>query len=145
MDCTQCGQICCPSPDKCVIARDKVSRFSDLLFGLIFVDGVGALSRIFIFDFMTGLLFLLDCWIDYMGYATLSFCNMMIIALLGIMDCVILAMNFNRLETSSVFVKVIFWIIFAAAVCKTISGFVCYNKFKDLHIKTHGNLSMNPF
>ena len=54
-----------------------------------------AIGRMYVFGFLTGTLHLLSMWIDYLGYATMHFCQVMVIAFVGAIDFFMLIMSYK--------------------------------------------------
>ena len=46
-----------------------------------------------LFGFLRGILHLFSCWIDYMGYATVHYCQVMVIAFMGGLEAMMLIVN----------------------------------------------------
>jgi len=87
---------CCPSPDTPVITpNDKTMYFRTTLRAIMYGEIGAAIGRAYVFGFMTGALHLVSMWIDYMGYATMHFCQVMIMAFCGGIEALMLVMNAN--------------------------------------------------
>ena len=57
------------------------------------VGEVGAaMARAYVFGFLNGMLHLISLWIDYMGYATMHHCQVMVIAFCGGVEALMLFM-----------------------------------------------------
>ena len=85
---------CCPNADSSVISPTKnVARERLALKALMYGEIGVAIGRGFVFGFMTGALHLLSMWIDYMGYATMHYCQIMVIAFCGGVESIMLFMS----------------------------------------------------
>jgi len=105
---------------------------------------VCTIFRIMLFGAMNGLFNLISLWIDYMGYATMHFCQAMIIIFSGGMDAVFLLMAYQNARTktiieASTFSQVSFWFIVGFAVIKMIIACGAYSCFKEAHMNEHGH------
>ena len=52
-----------------------------------------AVGRAYIFGFLTGSLHLISMWIDYMGYATMHHCQVLVISFCGGIEALMLLLN----------------------------------------------------
>jgi hypothetical protein len=85
---------CCPSPDHPIIPNAKhLETKRKALYAIMWGDVFASICMGFIFGINQGLLRLVTVWIDYMGYATMHFCIVMIMGLMGLMDTLILLSN----------------------------------------------------
>jgi len=84
----------CFSVDEPVIPlSDKNLRFRLALRALMFGELGAAISRAYVFGFMTGAMHLLSIWIDYMGYASMHYCQVSVISFCGGVEALMLFMN----------------------------------------------------
>ena len=86
-----------------------------------------------LFGPISGIFNLISIWIDYMGYATMHYCQVMIVMFSGLMDVIMAAVQWSSYGT---YLKrdtvnlVMFWMIFAFSVVKFIIGCLAYQSFK---------------
>ena len=116
---------CCPTADNPVIPLTKNNYLERLALRLIMLGEIGAaIGRAYVFGFMTGALHLISMWIDYMGYATMHFCQVMVVAFCGGIEAMMLFMNMRdggpmqAAVFDTTFTQVVFWIMFCFAVVK---------------------------
>jgi hypothetical protein len=85
---------CCPSPDEPVIPCSKPLELKrKALLALTWGDAFASVAMGYIFGFEAGILRLVSCWIDYMGYATMHYCIVLVMAFMGATDGMMLWMN----------------------------------------------------
>ena len=113
---------------------------------LIMIGDFGAaLARIYIFGFLNGSMHLVSMWIDYIGFATMNFCQVMVVAFCGGVEALMLFMNmrdggtFEALIRKSDTTLTVFWIAFMFACVKCYSSFEIQRKFKIIHLALNGN------
>ena len=137
---------CCPSPDQAVIIPDRsLERQRKALYALMYGEVGVALCRAYTLGFFTGLLHLITMWIDYLGYATMHYCQVMVIAFCGGIEVLMLYMNSNDngtleariYDTSLTFATFCVMMIFSAVKCVT--GMVVYSSFKREYHRVHGD------
>ena len=89
-----------------------------------------ALCRAYTLGFFTGLLHLITMWIDYLGYATMHYCQVMVITFCGGIEVVMLYMNSNdggELEARIFDTKLTiatFYVMLLFSATKCVTGFV---------------------
>lgn len=66
------------------------------LYLLMWGEVGAALGRTYVFGFLTGALHLVSLWIDYMGYATMHFCQVLIISFCGASEAIMLLVNMKE-------------------------------------------------
>ena len=87
---------CCPSPSHPVIVPNRnTERQRQSLYALMYGEVGAALCRAYTLGMLTGLLHLISLWIDYLGYATMHYCQVMVIAFCGGIEVLMLWMNAN--------------------------------------------------
>ena len=143
-----CCAMCCPSPEHSVIADYyATAKYRKGLYSIMWGDIVVAACKIFLFSPMSAAFQGISVWMDYMGYATMHFCQVMIIMIAGGFECLILLSNytgaFKAMVDSSTFYSVLFWFMVIFAAFKSIFGWLTYNVFKRAFYEAHGH--MNPF
>jgi hypothetical protein len=85
--------MCCPSAKDCIIPRKgSAETAGQILAGLGMLDLAGAMLRMFTIDWMSGMFFLVNCWIIYIAYATLNWCNCTLIIVTAILDAAMTGM-----------------------------------------------------
>ena len=89
-----------------------------------------AVGRAYVFGFLTGALHMISMWIDYMGYATMHFCQVMVIAFCGGVEALMLFMNMRDGGPMQAAVyktslsQFVFWVMFVFSLVK------CYSAYK---------------
>ena len=81
--------MCCPHPDDAVIVEpmpDDARKWRKALLCVVWGEVAAVVMKCLVFDPMHGLFSALAIWIDYMGYATMHFCQTMFIMFLGGLD-----------------------------------------------------------
>mmetsp|Transcript_20815 Transcript_20815/g.25456 ORF Transcript_20815/g.25456 Transcript_20815/m.25456 type:complete len:136 (+) Transcript_20815:121-528(+) len=104
-----------------------------------------ALCRAFTLGFFTGLLHLITMWIDYLGYATMHYCQVMVIAFCGGIEVLMLYMNANDngvleakiYDSNITFATFCVMMVFSSVKCVT--GFVVYKSFKHEFVRVYGD------
>jgi len=109
-----------------------------------------ALCRAYTLGLLTGLLHLISMWIDYLGYATMHYCQVMVIAFCGGVEALMLWMNANdggyleeainesRLTLATYYAMMVFSIV------KGITGYYVFKSFKAEYVGVYGdNLNGN--
>ena len=91
--------------------------------------------KIIVFDPMHGLFSALAIWIDYMGYATMHFCQTMFIMFLGGLDLFMLLLQISSETFRATYFtndtkKTLIYIILGFEVCRMIIGFGAYTSFR---------------
>ena len=96
-----------------------------------------ALCRAYTLGFLTGVLHLITMWIDYLGYATMHYCQVMVIAFCGGIEFMMMWMNANdggpleeaihasKLTIATYYVMLIF------SLSKCIAGYVIQRSFRQ--------------
>ena len=103
-----------------------------------------ALCRAYTLGFFTGLLHLITMWIDYLGYATMHYCQVMVITFCGGIEVVMLYMNSNdggELEARIFDTKLTiatFYVMLLFSATKCVTGFVVYKSFKKEFHEVYG-------
>ena len=87
---------CCPSPSNPVIEPNSKTQKERLtLYAIMYGEVGSALCRAYTLGFLTGLLHLISLWIDYLGYATMHYCQVMVIGFCGCIEVMMLFWNAN--------------------------------------------------
>ena len=137
--------ICCPSPDEPVIEPNtKTLKMRSALQAIMYGEIGAAIGRAYIFGFTTGLFHLVSMWIDYMGYATMHFCQVLVVAMMGGVEALMLVMNqhdggpleaaINRSSTT----MVVYYVALAFAVTKMIACMHIQKAFQREFHRQHG-------
>lgn len=111
-----------------------------MLLWCVYGEGVNTIFKVMLFGMLNGLFNLISIWITYMGYATMHFCQVLIICFSAIMDLVMLGISWQALsEYLKVdnFLMAVFWLIFAFALVKFVIATLCYVSFKDAFEEQH--------
>ena len=136
---------CCPSVDEpviCLTASLKTLRMA--LRALMWGDMGAAIGRAYVFGFMTGALHLVSMWIDYMGFATMHYCQVMVIAFCGGLEAIMLFMNMRDggpLQAAiyeTTLTQVIFWMLCVFACVKCYAAVNIYKELKIQYFREHG-------
>jgi hypothetical protein len=135
----------CFSVDEPVIPlSDKNLRLRLALKALMIGELGAAVGRAYVFGFMTGAMHLLSIWIDYMGYASMHYCQVSVISFCGGVEALMLFMNMRdggpmqAKVYDSLVSEVVFWVMFAFAITKMYTAHVIKNKFKHDYIESTG-------
>ena len=85
---------CCPSADYPVIMPNtKTSKQRIALKSIMYGEIGAAIGRAYVFGFLTGAMHMISMWIDYMGYATMHYCQVLVIAICGGIEAMMLFIN----------------------------------------------------
>ena len=120
---------CCPSADYPVIMPTiKTSKERLALQAIMYGEIGAAIGRAYIFGFLTGAMHMISMWIDYMGYATMHYCQVLVVAICGGIEAMMLFINLqdggplqaaiNRSSTT----MVIFYVMIAFAITKMVAA-----------------------
>jgi hypothetical protein len=141
MDPNECQRQCCPSPSDSVIVPNSKTAFKrKLLLWCVYGEAVNTIFKVVLFGMVNGLFNLISIWITYMGYATMHFCQVLIICFSAIMDLVMLAISWGALSEYlkvDYVLMIMFWLIFAFALVKFIIASLCYVSFKEAFNEQH--------
>lgn len=89
--------MCCPSPSASVIQPiGKARMWRKALLFAIYAEVASCIIRMVLFGTLDGLLNLIGVWILYLAYATMHFCQTMVVIFSGILDIVMLAMSWQK-------------------------------------------------
>ena len=101
-----------------------------------------AICRAYTLGFLTGLLHLITMWIDYLGYATMHYCQVMVIAFCGGVEVLMLWMNANdggyleeAINESSLTIATYYAMMVFSATKFTTAVYV-YRAFRDEYYST---------
>ena len=143
---------CCPNIDTPVIPLTKNNNLERQALRLIMYGEIGAaIGRAYVFGFMTGALHLISMWIDYMGYATMHFCQVMVVAFCGGIEAMMLFMNMRDGGPMQAAVfetpvsKFVFWVMLAFALVKCFCGVKIHQLFKKEFEIEHGHTGPQLF
>ena len=104
-----------------------------------------ALCRAYTLGFLTGVLHLISMWIDYLGYATMHYCQVMVIGFCGSVEVMMLWMNANDggpLEQAiheSKLTIATYYMCLVFSIVKCITGFYTYRSFKNEYHNMYGS------
>ena len=85
---------CCPMADQpMIVPNQKTSMQRKALYAIIYGEVGAGIGRAYIFGFLTGALHMVTIWIDYMGYATMHYCQVTVISICGAIEAVMLLLN----------------------------------------------------
>lgn len=126
--------MCCPSPSNSVIVPDpKTSKVRMFLLWILYGEFINVILKSFLFGLMSGIFNLINAWITYMGYATMHYCQTMIIIFAAVMDMVMAAMSWQQIRMylqADTMKMIIFWYLFAFAVVKFAVAVLAYSSFR---------------
>lgn len=93
VDMNQCQAMCCPHPSLSVIQPNtpKLTLYRKLLLYVVYGEIGNSICKGILFGPISGLFNLVSIWIDYMGYATMHYCQVMIVMFSGLMDVIMAA------------------------------------------------------
>ena len=104
-----------------------------------------ALCRAYTLGFFTGLLHLITMWIDYLGYATMHYCQVMVITFCGGIEVLMLYMNANdngaleaRIFDSNLTIAT-YYVMLLFSATKFVAGFFIYKQFKKEFSSVNGD------
>jgi len=129
---------CCPSPNNPVIVPNmRTSNMRKAIYAIMYGEVGAAICRAYTFGFLTGVLHLISMWIDYLGYATMHYCQVMVIAFCGAIEVIMLWMNANdggpleeAIHTSKLTLAN-YYVILIFSTVKCLTGFYVYRSFKQ--------------
>ncbi len=104
-----------------------------------------AIGRAYTLSFLTGLLHLISMWIDYLGYATMHYCQVLVVGFCGAVEVMMLWMNANDggpLEeaiNATSLTQACYYAMLLFSAVKCITGFVTYNSFKREYLALYGD------
>lgn len=106
------------------------------MYGIIWGEVAHVICRMILFGMYYGMFQLINVWIDYMAYATMHFCQVLIVGISGGMDLMMLLMyrnkSYMRAEIDeSTFNQVIYWYCVAFACFKLIVSIFTYMNWKQ--------------
>ena len=122
--------MCCPSPSNSVIAPIGTSgEWRRVLYWIAIGDLVNCVLKALVLGILQGVFNLVNVWIDYISYATMHFCQTMILSFSAIFDIVLLAMNYSHVPNHTL-IRVAYWTIVSFTVLKLFAGIGAYLDFK---------------
>lgn len=138
---------CCPSPDEPVIEpTEETTKMRNALHAIMYGEIGAAIGRAYIFGFTTGLAHLISMWIDYMGYATMHYCQVMVVSFCGGIEAVMFVMNahdggpleaaINKSKTS----MMVFYVAVAFAITKMIAASHIQKAFQKEYGRQNGGI-----
>ena len=68
------------------------------LLWILYGEFINVILKSFLFGIMSGIFNLINAWITYMGYATMHYCQTMIIIFAAVMDMVMAAMSWQQIR-----------------------------------------------
>jgi hypothetical protein len=95
---------------------------------------VNVILKSFVFGLMSGIFNLVNAWITYMGYATMHYCQTLIIIFSALMDMVMAGITWQQIRLylkADTLKMVVFWYLFAFAVVKFVVAVLAYSSFKQ--------------
>lgn len=104
-----------------------------------------AICKAYTLSFYTGVLHLISLWIDYMGYATMHYCQVLFICFCGLFELIMLCMNARnggilqqRIFDSKLTVAT-FYVMMLFSMTKCVVGFFVYKSFKKEFNDVYGD------
>lgn len=136
---------CCPSPSNPVIVpNQKTESQRKSLHAIMYGEIGAAICRAYTLGFLTGVLHLLTIWIDYLGYATMHYCQVMVIAFCGGIEMMMLWMNANdggpleEMINASSLTLATYYAMLAFSGVKCLTAFHVHQSFKEEFINFYG-------
>ena len=84
--------MCCPHPSASIIQpTGQAGFYRKFLLWVVYGEIVNSVFKAVLFGILSGVFNLVSIWIDYMGYATMHYCQVMIIIFSGLMDIIMAA------------------------------------------------------
>ena len=134
-----CEAVCCPSPNNPVIAPvGKPAKSRKLLQVVMYLEIVVCIVKMMLFGTFNGLLNLVSVWIDYMAYATMHYCQAMIVSIAAGIDLLMLAVTYSSYKpmlAKDQTKEVMFWFLVGFSAFKMISGMLAYVHFKQAFVQ----------
>ena len=104
-----------------------------------------AFCRAYTFGFLTGAMHLITLWIDYLGYATMHYCQVMVIGFCGCIEVMMLIWNAHDggpieeaiYETQLTIATYYVMLVFSAV--KGVTGIYVYKSFAREYQQMHGS------
>jgi hypothetical protein len=129
--CGGCCAMCCPSPRDCVVKREGgAATAGSILAFLGVLDLAGSFLRMFILDYMSGFFFLINCWIIYISYATLNWCQITIVGVTAIIDVAQVGMMWSYITEFPEYKPYLIMFMIAAGI-KLIASCFVYSLLKS--------------
>jgi hypothetical protein len=100
------------------------------LAGIGILDLAGAILRMFLIDWMSGLFFMVNVWIIYIAYATLNWCNCTLIIVTAIIDAAMTGMMWSQYVTVMPEFKTVLIIFLVASGIKLVGTCFAYSMLK---------------
>ena len=120
----------CPTPESPVImANRKTEQERKVLWYITYGEIGSAIGRAYIFGFLQGMVHLMNLWIDYMGYATMHYCQVMIMSFCGAIEVLMLMSKQNdggiyeSMINYSELTLIVYYVVLAFSATK---GLACY-------------------
>jgi hypothetical protein len=126
--------VCCPNPDEAVIKADeRIMKIRKILYYCLYFELLNCILKTYCFSLLTGMLCLIAVWIVYLAYATLHFCQALILAIAAIMDLV-MAVGARKAVYSysrDSFVQITYWFVIVYAIVKFVGSSLIYLMLKE--------------
>lgn len=129
-------EFCCPNPEHPVISTTpqtlkhrRMLRY--VLYGCCYV----VLVKFFIWGTLSGILSLISVWIAYNAWATMHFCNTMVVLIFTALDLLMILIDFSRINAalaySNSLLKFMFYGMIVYYVFAIVVSFRAYRCFKE--------------
>ena len=102
-----------------------------------------AVGKVFLFDPFTAAMQGLTIWIDYLGYASMHFCQILVMLIFSGFDSLVMMSYRSSLKAQlqqSTFLKTIYYTILAFTCVKALFLWFCYSKYKRVFKEVHGHM-----
>eukprot|EP00349_Pseudokeronopsis_sp_Brazil_P006548 CAMPEP_0202966778 /NCGR_PEP_ID=MMETSP1396-20130829/11338_1 /ASSEMBLY_ACC=CAM_ASM_000872 /TAXON_ID= /ORGANISM="Pseudokeronopsis sp., Strain Brazil" /LENGTH=124 /DNA_ID=CAMNT_0049691017 /DNA_START=12 /DNA_END=386 /DNA_ORIENTATION=- len=123
-------EFCCPSPEHTAFIPDTLSLRHRKNLRFIMYGQVGvAFAKMVLYSPLSGLLQLITLWIAYMAWATMHFCQAMILMICLAIDLLFILIDFNRMNlllSGAPFMKALYWAVIIYDVIAAILAFRAY-------------------
>jgi hypothetical protein len=143
-------EYCCPSPENPVIVPNpdslKHRRFMRyVMYGQFFMS----FSKMLLFGFFSGLLQLISVWIAYNAWATMHFCNALMVMIFAGLDLLMLMLDFQRINTylgNYIFIwQLMFYLMLVYLVVAMYLSYKAYKCFKEQHAQQNSMSNYQMF
>lgn len=99
-----------------------------------------AFSKMLIFGLFSGILQLISVWIAYNSWATMHFCNALMVMIFSGLDLLMLTLDFSRINaylSSSFIMQMMFYMMIVYLVVAMYVSYKAYKCFKEDYSQQH--------
>ena len=149
----ECCACCCPPPQSYVIyPRGTPGTLRQIIKYIVWAELVVCVLMMLTQELDEGALHSIQVWIDYMAYASMYFCQCIIVIIVTAIDLFMQVYYYSSSDeykkkvNATGFSQVVFWAIVSFNVFKIIVFFFAYTKFKKAFYYEHGHTNCcEPF